>query len=238
MIRFVTTWARLLCLAACLTGMSASGLRAQDASVSSLEGDPWLDALTYELLQHFGAEGELSLEWARQRPAEASTPVELKVVAFPASLSPQMALRIRASTTSGPVEHTVIVRAQLWRDGWTVREPSVRGETVSPSSLEPMRFDALRDRDAITATDDLDLVYSRAIPAGRLLSWRDVARRPLVRRGQLIEVAATDGPLTVTLRAVALADAGRGEVVRVRNPDSRKEFTAQVVSDARAQVRF
>jgi flagellar basal body P-ring formation protein FlgA len=213
----------------------ASGSRAQ---TSASIDEPWLEALTFQLSDHFLPEGQLTLEWARPRPAEAALPAELSIVNFPSTLSPQLLLRVRTATATGPAEHTLVIRAQLWRDGWAAREPANRGEAVIRQSLETQRFDALRDRDAVAAAEDLDLIYARNIPNGRLLTWRDVARRPLVRRGQLIEVAATDGPLTVTLRAVALADAGRGEVVRVRNPDSRKEFSAQVVAEARALVRF
>lgn len=65
-----------------------------------------------------------------------------------------------------------------------------------------------------------------------------MVRRPLVRRGQSVEVLATDGNLIITLRALALQDAARGEPVRVRNPDSKKEFIALVVAESRASVRF
>jgi flagella basal body P-ring formation protein FlgA len=70
------------------------------------------------------------------------------------------------------------------------------------------------------------------------VAWRDVVRRPLVRRGQDMEVVATSGALTVTLNGIALNDAASGESVRVRNPDSKKEFVAQVVSESRATIRF
>lgn len=213
----------------------ASASRAQ---APASDEEPWLDALTFQLTDHFLPEGQLTLEWARPRPAEAGAPADLTIINFPSALSPQLLLRVRAQTATGPAEHTLVVRAQLWRDGWALREPANRGEAVSRQSLETQRFDGLRERDAVVAADDVDLIYARNVPTGRLLTWRDVARRPLVRRGQLIEVAASEGPLTVTLRAIALADAGRGEVVRVRNPDSRKEFSAQVVAEARALVRF
>lgn len=214
----------------------ASGARAQGEANPFAE--PWLDELAAQLSTHFLPEGQLTLEWARPRPAAASAPATLEVLNFPASLAPQLVLRLRVAGEHGPVEHSVIVRAQLWRDGYAIREPAVRDEPVIPSTLETVRYDALRDRDVVGASDDLDLVYTRSVPAGRLLTWRDVGRRPLVRRGQLIEVAASDGALTVTLRAIALADGGRGEIVRVRNPDSRKEFSAQVVAEARALVSF
>ena len=214
----------------------ASSAPAQEPADAFAE--PWLDELEVQLAARFLPEGELTLEWARPRPAAAATPAALEILSFPTALAPQLVLRVRAAGEGVAVEHNLIVRAQLWRDGYALREPAAREESVQTNALEVVRFDALRDRDVVTAAEDLDLVYVRSVPAGRLLTWRDVGRRPLVRRGQMIEVAATDGALTVTLRAIALADGGRGEVVRVRNPDSRKEFSAQVVAEARALVSF
>ena len=73
---------------------------------------------------------------------------------------------------------------------------------------------------------------------GRVLTWRDVARRALVRKGDLVEVAAIDGPLTVTLKALAMQSGAAGEMVTVRNLESKKDITAQVVAENRVQVRF
>lgn len=227
LLRFVLVLATLL---------FASGARAQEQSAPFAE--PWLSELAAQLSAHFLPEGELTLEWARPRPASAAVPMELEILNFPASLAPQLVLHVRAAGEHGTEKHNLIVRAQLWRDGYIMREPAVRNEPVLTSALETVRYDALRDRDVVGASDDLDLIYTRSVPSGRLLTWRDVGRRPLVRRGQLIEVAASDGALVVTLRGIALADAGRGEIVRVRNPDSRKEFSAQVVAEARALVSF
>lgn len=218
--------------------LAISLARAQAQAAPAASTDAWLDTLTHEIAAHFRADGDLALDWARPRPA-APADAPLTIVEFPAALAPQMLVRVRLAPADQPVVETaVFIRAQLWRDGWTPREPSVRGATVRAPSLDLKRFDALRDRDGVPADPGLDLVFARAIPAGRLLTWRDVVRRPLVRRGELIEVAASDGPLTVTLRAVAMEDAGRGELVRVRNPESRKEFTAQVIAESRALVRF
>jgi flagella basal body P-ring formation protein FlgA len=200
--------------------------------------DRRLSDLAGQLAAHFQTDGELQLEWTRLDPGAAAA-TTLVVAEYPSTLAPQMVVRVRAVAADGVVsEVSLILRAQLWRDGWATREPSGRGDSVLPAAMDLRRYDALRERDAIAADPSLDLIFTRALPAGRLLGWRDVTRRPLVRRGELIEVAAADGPLIVTLRAVAMQDGGRGEVVRVRNPDSKKEFTAQVIAESRALVRF
>lgn len=214
---------------------------------------PPLQQLTANLAAYFNTSGDLVLDWQRERPPALTDDSLFQVITYPAVLAPQMLVRVRIyknnthagaaspGTTDASLstsDITLILRAQLWRDGWVQADPSARGDAVLPSALTTKRFDTLRDRDAVPADADADLIYTRSVPSGRLLTWRDVSRRPLVRRGQLIEIAASEGPLSVTLRGIAMEDAGRGEIVRVRNPESRKEFTAQVTAESRAQVMF
>ena len=85
---------------------------------------------------------------------------------------------------------------------------------------------------------DRSFIFARAVPAGRMLTWRDIARRPLVRKGEVVEVAAVEGPLMVTMKAVAMENGAQGDTVTVRNAESRKDFSAMVVSENRVQVRF
>ncbi len=209
------------------------------APASPAPADAWLAALTPLLVAHYQPPGELVLAWSRPRPASAPAHATLTLLNVPAELASQLLVNIRATDAAGRVtEHTLVLRAELWRDGWAPREPAVLGDPVRSGQLDLRRFDALREREAVAADPALELNFARNIPAGRLLTWRDVARRPLVRRGQPVEVSAIDGPLTVTLRALSLQDAGRGESVRVRNPETNKEFTAIVTAESRAAVRF
>jgi flagella basal body P-ring formation protein FlgA len=137
------------------------------------------------------------------------------------------------------IETTLVVRAQLWRDAWTTRQPLAIGATFDAALLEPRRIDALREREALPATaGDRTFVFARAVSAGRMLTWRDIARRPLVKKGDVVEVSAVDGPLVVTMKALAMENGAQGETVTVRNPESRKDFAAMVVDMNRVQVRF
>jgi flagella basal body P-ring formation protein FlgA len=192
-----------------------------------------------QLAAHFRAEGDVQLETLRllQLPASA-TPLAVEVLEFPAALASSMIVRVRVGSTD-PVEHTLVVRAQLLRDVWATRVPSTRDAAFDATQLETRRVDVLREREAISAAEACrDYVFNRPVPANRILTWRDLSRRALVRRGQVIEVAAIDGALSITMKALAMENGAAGETVKVRNLDSKKEFNALVVADSRAQVRF
>lgn len=201
-----------------------------------------IDSLTRSIVAHFNLEGDLQLEFIRPwtPPARVATVWELSVLEFPAVPSSSMMVRCRMVADATPVgELSVVVRAQLWRDAWVTRQPLTPGSTFDPSVLEVRRVDLLRERDALpSAVGDRSFVFARGVPAGRMLTWRDIARRPLVRKGELVEVAAVEGPLVVTMKATALENGAQGDTVTVRNPQSRKDFAAMVIAENRVQVRF
>ena len=246
MIRFP---AIVLLLPALLAGGAVSPVQAQSAdapatvSPAAEPSDALLADLARELADHFHATGELQLDSVRAwgLPATpAGAQPRLVVTEFPATLASSMLVRCRLETAgSPPPAWSIAVHAQLWADVWSAREPLDAGQPFNPSALTLQRGDLLRERDALPATmTDRDYFLARAVPAGRTLIWRDLVRRPLVRKGETIEVCAVDGGLTVTVKALAIQNGGRGDLVLVRNLDSKKEFTAVVVDENRVQVRF
>ncbi len=235
---------RLLCLLLCFATAATPSLRAEgSASIASTPRntaeDPWLVTLSALLTERYQTTGTLVLGWNRPRPASAPLDADLDLLDAPTELAPQLLLGVEATDAAGVrTRHTLVLRAELWRDGATLRLPSAVGSPLLHEDLEIRRYDALRERDALVLDETSELDFARAVPVGRLLTRRDVVRRPLVRRGQPIDVVASDGALTVSLRAIALHDAARGDPVRVRNPDSRREFTAQVTGVSVAAIRF
>ncbi|ATC64109.1 flagella basal body P-ring formation protein FlgA [Nibricoccus aquaticus] len=217
--------------------------RAQNSATADLPAATLRTALladvAAQLSAHFRADGDLQLESVRPLSLPASTtPLPVEAIEYPAVLASSMIVRIRVGTAD-PVEHTLVLRAQLSREVWATRAPSVRDASFDPVQLDTRRADVLRERDAIAVTESCaDYTFNRAVPANRILTWRDISRRSLVRKGQVIEVAAIDGTLSITMKALAMENGAAGETVKVRNIDSKKEFNALVVADSRAQIRF
>jgi len=199
-------------------------------------------ALAEQLAAHFNLEGELQLTLLRSwtPPDQLAETWDLVVTEFPAVASAAMLVRCRLLADGAAVgDRTITLRAAHWRDAWAAREPLSGGGDFDLSRLEVRRVDFFRDRDALpVAVGAPAYMFARAVGAGRLLTWRDVARRPLVRKGDVVEVSASDGAFRITLKALALQSGAAGEAITVRNPDSRREFTAFVVDENSVQVRF
>lgn len=194
-------------------------------------------SLARDLAAHFQTDGSLQIEligtWTP--PADAPSDASLVVMDYPARLSSTMGLRCRLGAES----FNVLVRASVWRDAWTTRTPLPNGSPLDPAVLGVRRVDTLVDRDAVPASTDLHtLIAVRQVPAESVLAWFDVAPRPLVRKGELVDVVAQDGALTVTLKAVALQTGGQGDLVAVRNPESLREVSGRVVGPDCIEVAF
>ena len=237
---FVAFW-----IVAALRADNAAPLPTQNATLGTplLTSSTVLSELAVKLSEHYRIEGELQLEFLRAwtMPAGASTAALVTVIDFPAALAPSMLLRVRLLDEAGRAlaDTTTHVRVQHFREVWSTRSPVERGAVFDAADLETRRVDVLREREALPVNEgERDFTYARAVPGGRTLTWRDVERRALVRKGQVIEVAAVDGMLSVTMKGLAMENGAAGEVIKVRNLESKKDFSALVVAESRAQVRF
>ena len=223
--------------------IAAWPLRATEAgSPTPLTREQLLSALSRELCAHYNLEGDLQIELLRDfmPPARVALSWQVNVLDYPAVPSASMLVRCRISADTAVVgENTFVLRAALWRDAWATRQPLTIGQTFDVSMLEARRVDLFRERDVLpAAVGDRSFIFARGVPAGRLLTWHDIARRPLVKKGELVEVSAADGMLVVTMKALAMENGAHGDTVTVRNPESQKNFSAVVVDENHVQVRF
>jgi flagella basal body P-ring formation protein FlgA len=230
---------RLIALFSLLFAVLASRLAATPAP---LVHDQLLKDLSHQLAAHFNLDGDLELALLRPwtPPEHVAEAWQIDVVEYPVVASSSMLVRCRILADGAEVsQESFILRAELWRDAWVARLPLSPNSTFDPSQLDTRRVDLFRERDALpAAVGDRSYAFARSVAAGRMLTWRDIERRPLVRKGSLVEVSAADGQLVITMKALAMENGAQGDTVTVRNPESRKDFAAMVVDENRVQVRF
>lgn len=221
-----------------------AGLLRAGESAPAFERAALLDNLAAEIAAHYSIAENLEVDLVRPWTAPAAdageAPVEIAVIDYPEALASSMLVRVRYRQDQRILrEDTLVLRVSLWREGMIAALPLKRGEPVSLQAVTTRRVDALRDRESLpVSVAGEDYVLAREIPAGRMLSWRDVIRRPLVHRGQMVEVQAGSGTLVITIKALAMQDGARGDNVRVRNLESKRDFVAKVTAENRAEVRF
>ncbi len=213
------------------------------AAALPISSEHFLSELTNQLTAQLKLDGDLQVELTRPWTSPLLPPGaawQLEVIELPSQPSSNMLVRCRL-VADGAVagEWSLLVHAMLWRDAWVTRQPVERGQTFDPALVDSRRIDTFRERDTVpTNATDGNMAFTRQLTSGRLVSWHDLAKKSLVRKGDIVEVAAIDGYLSITMKAQALASGARGDTITVRNLESKKDFPALIVAESRVQVRF
>lgn len=125
------------------------------------------------------------------------------------------------------------VTARIWKDIWVAAAPLKRGETLRTADMETARHDLLRLREEIldSVPSDIVIELTRNLRAGTPVTVNMIRERPMVFRGQVVDGLIQDGPLTIALKVVLLENGRLGEMVRVRNPQTRRELRGIVENE-------
>ena len=60
----------------------------------------------------------------------------------------------------------------------------------------------------------------------------------MVRKGELVDVVVREGALSISMKAMATRAGALGDIVAVRNLQSKREFPAEVIDEKTVQVFF
>ena len=131
-------------------------------------------------------------------------------------------------------------KCQLFQDILICDSNLARGAAVTEADFQVKNADILQLRvrpilaGELTGRHELRQYLAPGLP----LSWRHITSIPLVRRGDIIDVVATEGALMISLKGKAIEDGADGEMIRVTNLSTKKMFQAQVIDDKKVRVIF
>ena len=160
-------------------------------------------------------------------------PVGLDVAfAHPGQDRGNTVLRVRCPVAPGWKLH-LPARIAVFDDVAVAARPLVRGQIIDVAAVNLQKTDVSRLNSGYFAKlEDLqDLEARRDLPRGTVLTPKALTPRQLVRAGQTVTLVLEYGGLRVRSSGEALHAASHGEVVRVRNSQSRK-IVEGVVSGA------
>lgn len=209
-----------------------------------LERDELVLLVTRALEASLGRDaGELEVQLLRPWTAlpVPDEPLTLILRDLPTTgLSPQCLLRfeLRAGPRFLGVWQTA-VQLRLWREVWVARTTISRGTLLQEADLVRERRDVLPLRAPLANLDDpgpLELEFCDVVPAGMPVPARALRPRPVLRRGQTAEAVLEDGALRISLRVEVLEEGAPGQLVRVRNPLSRRDLYGRVVDSQTVRV--
>jgi len=188
--------------------------------------------------QYTGADGELALRFTRpwvSQNAPAGQPT-LKILEMQNSgVTSAFLVRFQIFAASGASlgNWQVPVQAHLWREIHVARSMLKPGVLVADADIALERRDALALRAPLAefADGDTTLEIAESVPAGSPLFARAVKLRPVVRRGEMTNARLEDGTLSVTMKVQALEDGTPGQIIRLRNLQSARDFSGKVLDE-------
>lgn len=181
--------------------------------------------------------GELELRFTRPWTAISvpDEPLTVKVVDLPTlGITPSFLARVELHTAHEMVgTWQAPVEARIWRDVWVASAPLKRGDALEAGNVTRERRNIISLHEALAEFPEGDPTQEIAegVAAGSPLLARDVHLRPVVFRGQAADGVLRDGALTITMRVEVLEDGAPGQIVRVRNPQTRHDLRGKVINE-------
>jgi flagella basal body P-ring formation protein FlgA len=181
--------------------------------------------------------GELELRLSRPwTPVPVpDEPLTVRLLDLPASgVSPLLLVRFELLAGTEIVgSWQTVLQVRIWQEIWVTRVPLRRGQTLSESDLTRERRDVLAVRELLAdlAATTAAVETTEGLPAGVPLYQRHLRLQPVVYRGQSAEAILQDGAMNLVLKVEVLEDGAPGQIIRLRNPLSRRELRGKVQNE-------
>lgn len=134
----------------------------------------------------------------------------------------------------------VPVHARLWREVVIAETALQRGQLLSEVAVAHVRRDVLALRDPLfelpLAAEAYELAES--VPTGATLTTRSLRLKPVVFRGQTVNAIMGDSAMTIALKVEVMEEGVPGQLVRVRNLQSRRELRGKVKDEQTIAISF
>lgn len=193
------------------------------------------DLLTGELQRRFARDhGEVEVRFTRPwRPASIPDEnFELRLVDAPVSgLSTALSVRFELRSGNevlGQWYQPLTVRH--WCDVPVATVAIRRGLPVQDAEITYERRDILASRPPLLRLPEnaSDFEFAEAIGAGQPLGERCLRLRTVINRGKIVDALVRSGTMEISTKVEALEDGAPGQMIRIRNPKSKREFRGRV----------
>ena len=170
----------------------------------------------------------------------ADTDTALEVVAKPqANFQGWMSLQVKVSFGSGEyVMAPVSLSVRRFAQVLVAKNRIPQGSLLDPSDFVLQREEIIDDsRGVLTNMQDIaGKTAKTSISAGQIMYALMLDNQKLVKKNDTVTVLFDTSLMSITMRAVAMKDGRAGDIIQVKNIDSRKIFDVQVVSNTAVRV--
>ncbi len=199
-----------------------------------------------EFLQRQGGrdQGQIELRFIRPwtSPVIADEMYTLRVNDLPSSgLTSVLPVRFELATDQESLgTWQMPLEVRLMREVWVAHQELRRGDTLQDGDLTLEMRDALKYRDLLPADTDLTRgwMMSENVQPAQPVQRRAIQLRAVLQRGQLVEALYRDGPIVISLKAEVLDPGAPGQIIRLRNPNSRRELRGKIINEQVVQIQL
>jgi flagella basal body P-ring formation protein FlgA len=185
----------------------------------------------------------------QQQAGASATTLDIRVVEIPSGVSPDGAdveagarfgrpsrFRLRAGTR--PIGYAVVVvhgRSRHLRTTKAIRA----GETLAPADLEEASADlgGLPIESLPAIEEVIGATTTRTLTAGEAITSRLVRMPPAVRSGDVVSTRVVIEGVEAVGVATALQSGNVGEVIRLVNPESRRQLRGRITGKSAVEVQ-
>lgn len=188
--------------------------------------------------------GELELNFNRAwKPVLVpDDPLSIKITDIPTSgVSPNFICRFDLFAGEEKIgSFQQPLGAKIWKEIFVARSNVTRGQSLRDADLTLERRDILNNRDYLTELpfENPYVEFGQNVMAGHQVTPRVLRLKTVVKRGRMVDAVAQDEALMIAVRAEALEDGVPGELIRLRNIRSKKEFKGKVKDEQTVVVVF
>lgn len=137
---------------------------------------------------------------------------------------------VSQSGKTGP--YYIQLRCKCYQEVLTCAQPIERGSIINPAMMtwsikDVFSLNSPVTREMISPDDPLESV--RSLDTGDPVLLRDIRRRPMVKRRELVTAILDKGALQISMKAVSDEEGYRGDIIKVTNIRSNRQFHARVI---------
>jgi len=219
-------------------------VRAEDLSLRYLEQKQTVQACLEYVLQNTGYEAEKLILNLRSCLPEVSLPQGKLSFAVSGEVKEQVPSRLALRVEVKVDQHTVTVLYPVFdldlNTGVLVTSCWVkRGQIFSSANVreKEMPLSDLPPR-AVTDFAQIEGMLAKvSLPKDRVICLHHSKKIPLVEKKQPVKIICYSPGLRLEARGMALSEGSAGEVIRVRNMDSKKVIYAEVMDKGLVSVK-
>lgn len=169
-----------------------------------------------------------------------SEPLEAFVPGDPAKVKGgRIAVGVRCNSEK---KWSIFVSAvvKLYRKVAVLILPVKRGDTITRGHFSIERREIAKFGDElITRAEQVENKQAlRSLPAGSVLTARNVAEPKLIKKGDKIIISASQPGFSVRMNGLAMMDGAKGQTIRIKNQTSGRIVSATVTEPGVVAVNF